>query len=81
MKKEQVAGFKCYICGEVFPDQTEKATPCDYESFGLSVCKACCEKCHEQEPSPCSAYNRQKRRERRGAEKRDLGRSKESIRR
>lgn len=81
MKKVQVAGFKCYICGEVFPDQTEKATPCDYERFSLAVCKACCEKCHEQEPSPCSAYNRRKRRERREAEKRDLGRSKASIRR
>ncbi|MBQ8238790.1 MAG: hypothetical protein IJZ39_11665 [Oscillospiraceae bacterium] len=69
MKEELVAGFECYICGEVFPDQTERATPCAYERFGLAACKACCEKCHKQEPFPCSAYNRRKHRERREAGK------------
>lgn len=69
MKKEQVAGFKCYICGKVFPDQTERATPCDYERFEQAVCKGCCEKCHDQEPFPCFAYNRRKRRERREGRK------------
>ena len=69
MKKKPVAGFRCYICGEVFPDQTERATPCGYERFGQAACKGCCEKCHALEPFPCAEYNRRKRREEREARK------------
>ena len=69
MKKNPVAGFRCYICGEVFPDQTEWARPCGYERFGQATCKACCEKCHDLEPFACPEYNRRKRREKKEAQK------------
>ena len=69
MKKKPVAGFRCCICGEVFPDQTERATPCGYERFGQATCKGCCEKCHKLEPFPCPQYNTRKRREKKEARK------------
>lgn len=69
MKQKPATGFRCYICGKVFPDQTERATPCGYERFEQTTCKACCEKCHDLEPFPCPEYNRRKRRERREGRK------------
>lgn len=69
MNEKPVAGFRCYICGKVFPDQTERATPCGYDRFGHTTCKSCCEECHNLEPFPCPEYDRRKRRERREARK------------
>ena len=67
MKQETVAGFRCYICGSVFLDQTQRARPCGYERFGQATCKDCCEKCHAMEPFPCAEYDRRKRREKKEA--------------
>lgn len=68
MKQKPVAGFRCYICGKVFPDQTERATPCGYERFGQATCKNCCERCRALEPIPCPEYKRRKRREEKEAQ-------------
>ncbi len=65
MKQQKQTGFRCYICGRTFPDQTRRATPCAYEHFDRAVCVDCCERCYQSEPFPCEQYNRRKRRERR----------------
>lgn len=65
MSVKKAVGFRCYICGKVFDDQTERATPCGYERFGQATCKTCCERCHNMEPFACAEYNRRKKRERR----------------
>lgn len=79
MKQKPVAGFRCYICGEVFPDQTERATPCGYDRFGQATCKACCEKCRDLEPFPCPQYNARSAGKEGRPEKHDLERSAAGI--
>lgn len=67
MSAKKTQGFRCYICGKLFPDQTERARPCAYDKFDQPTCKDCCEKCHDQEPFPCPQYNTRKRREKKEA--------------
>lgn len=69
MKRKNTAGFRCYICGTLFPDQTERARPCAYDRFDQPVCRGCCEKCHDLEPFDCDEYNRRKKREEKEARK------------
>lgn len=69
MSEAKNAPFRCYICGKVFPDQTQRARPCGYDRFGHATCKDCCERCHKQEPFPCTQYNTRKRREKKEARK------------
>ena len=69
MSGQQKTGFRCYICGKVFQDQTQRARPCGYDRFGHATCKDCCERCHDLEPIPCPQYTRRKRREKREARK------------
>lgn len=67
MSGKKTEGFRCYICGKLFEDQTERARPCAYDRFDQPTCKSCCEKCHDQEPFPCPQYNTRKRREKKEA--------------